>query len=399
MGNNEIISAAVYLFAKDENGEWCVLCGRRSGNDPRYCGGLMDVPCGLREFGETPVENALRELAEETGLRLSASDINVVEKQPWGNGNCGSNFFGVLEGCREPIGGDWEHEYVKWIKVSEIENLKWAYGMGEKALEYFNEYVKETMTINEETLRKIIRVALSEAIDERGTNMDSLYHFTSVDRVFDIINSGELRTSGMQPDKRNQKRYISFTRHKSRLEGFATPRRCNVRIEVDGRGLSNIRHSDTYPFEYYSPNRPWQKTWKIQGGPSAKKMYQDEKRAGHGGESDYMHQAEESFETYDTEIDIRKITREIDIYLPKEFINTLVSCEHRTGYHEIYDEMYDCLMHHSPLLNRTFVYTNMTDFNLQTNNRTPLADFYQKAREARFGGDRIMRRAMEESKK
>ena len=158
----DIISSAVYLFSKNEDGEWCVLCGKRSGNDPRHAGGLFGVPCGMRDFGESPGDTAIREVEEETGIKLAIGDIRFIERQPWGNGNVGANFYGVLGNCVEPSGGDWENEFFTWLPVSKVGDISWAYGMGEKVLEIFEKHVKRLMTINEKQLRKIIREALEQ---------------------------------------------------------------------------------------------------------------------------------------------------------------------------------------------------------------------------------------------
>lgn len=372
----DIISAAVYLFAKNENGEWCVLCGKRSGSDPRHCGGMFDVPCGLRELGESLTENALRELDEETGIRLSPNEIKFVEKQPWGNGNNGSNFIGILDRCIEPSGWDWEHEIVQWLPIKELDRVQWAYGMGDKAAELFAKFVKSDMTINENTLRKIIRETLLEMIGERGTNMDSLYHFTDEDSLRGIVGSGTLRTSGRQFDKRNRRRFISFTRHKSNLEGFAKPRECNVRIEVDGRGLSNIKGANTYPYEYYSPSRPWNKNFH-NGKDSANVMYLLARNGEFGGEGAYMHQAEESFETMDTELDISKITKSIDVLLPRNFFRRV----ERGGDPEVTrfeSILFACSTANNRLPNLIHVYENPNDFSMQTGKAMSLDEFLNR---------------------
>ena len=74
--------------------------------------------------------------------------------------------------------------------------------------------------ITEEILRGIIHDVIYEALSERGTNMDSLYHFTHIYSLPGIFNTNSLEASDMQFDKRNNKKFISFTRHKSGLEGF-----------------------------------------------------------------------------------------------------------------------------------------------------------------------------------
>lgn len=225
--------------------------------------------------------------------------------------------------------------------------------------------------ITEEVLRGIIHDVIYEALSERGTNMDSLYHFTHIYSLLGIFRLGALEASEAQRDKRNGKNFISFTRHKSSREGFAAARECNVRIEIDGDGLSSIKNSTIYPYEYYSPNRVWNRSH-YGDGRTAKSMYQDARKHKLHGECDYMHQAEESFEIDSYGIPIEGITREIDILVKgvgwdtSRILTNLVDSE-------------------SPLLNKTYVYTNKMDFDLQTDNKTDIFTF-EKQVSSHFGG-------------
>ena len=198
--------------------------------------------------------------------------------------------------------------------------------------------------ITEEVLRGIIHDVIYEALSERGTNMDSLYHFTYIYSLPGIFRLNALEASDMQRDKRNGKSFISFTRHKS----------------SNGDGLSNIRNSTVYPYEYYSPNRIWNQRH-YGDGRTAKSMYQDGKRRKLGGEFDYMHQAEESFEIDSYGIPIENITREIDI-----LITDIELMGDTKEIRSLFSELLDI---DSPLLNITYVYMSRRDFDLQTKNR------------------------------
>ena len=246
--------------------------------------------------------------------------------------------------------------------------------------------------ITENILRKIIRETLLEMIGEGGTNMHSLYHFTHFFRLPGIINSGKLRTNEFQGDKRNGKKFISFTRHKSNLEGFAMARECDVRIEVDGQKLSSLTSTDVYPFEYYSPKRPWNQ--RVYGGDrTAKFMYQQARKARQTGECDYMHQAEESFETTRDEIDIENIVIEIDILVENNFFDMVEKNDGNIRY--FLTNLASIKNTKSPLIGKTFVYMSEKDFSLQTQNKIPLAQFAQMilmAQNKDFG----MRKAVEQ---
>lgn len=163
-GDNDIISAAAYLFAKNKNGEWCVLCGKRSGNSKEHQGGMFDVPCGMREDGESIIQTAIRETYEESGIKLSPNDIKFIERQPWGQGNIGSNFMGIFNECI-PIGtGDYEHDFFRWIRVSDVGKYRWAYGMGNKIIDLFSRFVEkhEIKKHLYEIISESVKIALKE---------------------------------------------------------------------------------------------------------------------------------------------------------------------------------------------------------------------------------------------
>lgn len=137
-------SAAVFLFAQNEDGKWCILCGKRAGNDPKYNGGQFDVPCGEKEEGENPKDTAIRETFEETGIKLNPNILTYVEKHPWGDkdGNYGMNFYAICEECLKVQKGDFEHDFFKWLPVEEVKTLRWAFQMDEKIIKYFKAFVE-----------------------------------------------------------------------------------------------------------------------------------------------------------------------------------------------------------------------------------------------------------------
>jgi len=149
MGNSKnVVSAACFLFAKNENGEMCVLCGKRSGDDLLHYGGFFDVPCGVREYGEEPIDTAVRELKEEAGISISSSDLTFYGYQPWGgrSNKYGANFYALLDECIEIGQGDGEHDFFKWIPLKEVGNYLWAFYMNYIIFEiYQNIIVKQTL--------------------------------------------------------------------------------------------------------------------------------------------------------------------------------------------------------------------------------------------------------------
>lgn len=164
---SNIVSAAAYIFAKNTNGEWCVLCGKRSGNNPHHQGGLYDVPVGMREYNEDIADTARRETYEEAGINIPKNQFRFIEEQPWGNGvNVGSNFLVILDSCL-PIGkGDWEHEGFMWLPVNQVGQYSWAYGMGSVIVKFYKQFVdqKQRPTISESKLRQIVENTIRELL-------------------------------------------------------------------------------------------------------------------------------------------------------------------------------------------------------------------------------------------
>ena len=207
------------------------------------------------------------------------------------------------------------------------------------------------LRIDENTLRKIIRTALLEAIDEKGTNMQSLYHFTYLSRLVEIIESGRLMLHDADEYARNGRNYMSFTRHKSALEGFADARSLEVRIEVDGVALSNVRGGDVLSYEFYSPGGP--NDWHHE--PSAKTAYRNYLKKWHR-RNEYFNQAEESFEGNMDSVPVSVVKR-IDI-----LVENTTNLEH----------LKNIMATGSELIDKIFIYTDWRDYNLQTSKCTPI---------------------------
>lgn len=205
--------------------------------------------------------------------------------------------------------------------------------------------------INENTLRKIVRTALYEVINEIGTNMQSLYHFTFLSRFVEIVRSNCLMLHDADEYARNGRNYMSFTRHKSALEGFADARNLEVRIEADGTALSNVRGADVIPYEFYSPGGP--NDWRHEG--SAKTAYRNYLKKWHR-RNEYLNQAEESFQGDMESIPISVIKR----------VDILVTDTTNLGY------LKEIMQTGSELIDKIFIYTDWRDYNLQTNKCTPI---------------------------
>jgi hypothetical protein len=236
--------------------------------------------------------------------------------------------------------------------------------------------------ISENKLKKIISSVIEEQISERGTNLSSLYHFTDIHGLAGIMNRGAFELSSLQQDIRGGKNYMSFTRHKSPLEGFALPSRRSVRIEVIPELINSIHGKSIDSFEYYSPNmakkadkcNPWSNMSSDNGDISAKAAYRVTKRNPidwfNAEDAEFLNQAEEHLTSGKEFIDAEKAIKRIDIYA--EFDKAF--CQSYKEY--IYGEFLEVFqMANSPLYDKIFIYDNVRDFSLQTDNCTPIREY------------------------
>jgi len=117
-------SSAVYLYAKNNDGEWCVLAAKRN-KDWDDEGGKMNPPMGHRHKYESPEDGAVRECEEESGIKLNKKDLVLASKEDWG-----INFKIYLPGKTsdyKPSEGDGENSKFRWIPLSKVDDYEWAW--------------------------------------------------------------------------------------------------------------------------------------------------------------------------------------------------------------------------------------------------------------------------------
>lgn len=360
-------SSCSYIFCKNEDGSWCILCGRR-GNTAFSGRNLYNPPMGMKEFGETAVQCAVRECEEETGLSLPENLFKFVNSEEYGDGKMGANFVVVLDGVVEQYqtgNGDGENSKFEWIPVNYINNLQWAFNTNRTAIEIFEKYVHENEV-----------QSLSE-----HSNMKTLYHFTSIYSLREIVNSDELLGANYLKDYWDNNSHISLTRHKSNFEGFAfaNGRNYNVRIQFNIEKL-NSKHDvlDIKPMEFYSPKRHGKYTFDFDNpNGSSKAYYHSPKNRDENG-IEYHNQAEEGLQIKNDKYrpklkNIHKYIDRIDI-LFKEFNEVLKDYEGWNNVLSEYQEIGDsAFANYVPI----FVYTNARNFALQDKHCVKLKDMLE----------------------
>ncbi|CAL9406192.1 hypothetical protein SUDANB171_01557 [Streptomyces sp. enrichment culture] len=116
------LSAAVVVHDREQNR--VVLLRRGAG--ARFGSGLWDLPVGKCEPGEPVTRGAIRELYEETGLRVAAQDLrlaHVVHAAP-GIGSAAGFLTVVFVTERwsgEPVNREpGKHETVSWVAIDAL---------------------------------------------------------------------------------------------------------------------------------------------------------------------------------------------------------------------------------------------------------------------------------------
>ena len=66
------VTGCVFTFL---NGKWCVLANKRGEGTPDFQG-MWNMPCGYLDFNETTAEAVIREVYEETGVRLNPNFLH-----------------------------------------------------------------------------------------------------------------------------------------------------------------------------------------------------------------------------------------------------------------------------------------------------------------------------------
>ena len=131
------MATAIFVYCKDKDNNLYILASER-GKGAADFKGYWNCPCGYLEFGMTLLENAITECLQETGILVSADEVEFMDF----NDSITSNhqnvtFFYRLVVKNKTIDDfNFSHKYmeknevgeIKWIPLSEIDNYQWAFG-------------------------------------------------------------------------------------------------------------------------------------------------------------------------------------------------------------------------------------------------------------------------------
>lgn len=129
------VTGCVFTFL---NGKWCVLANKRGEGTPDFQG-MWNMPCGYLDFNETTAEAVIREVYEETGVRLNPNFLHFwkFNDSPAQNRqNVSFRYYALIDaqpgsisvGTGNDRGGEEDEvEAIGWIPLDSIDKYQWAF--------------------------------------------------------------------------------------------------------------------------------------------------------------------------------------------------------------------------------------------------------------------------------
>ena len=131
------VAVSCFVFTSID-GVWHVLANKRGDGTPDYQG-YWNAPCGYLDFDETTSEAAMREVYEETGIKLNKVTFFGFNDSPRDNHqNVTFRYYSIISDPQlvnisiNNRGGEInEVKDIKWIPITRISNYDWAFNHNE----------------------------------------------------------------------------------------------------------------------------------------------------------------------------------------------------------------------------------------------------------------------------
>ena len=130
-------SMAVSCFVLTKiNDQWCVLANQRGEGTPDFQG-CWNVPCGYLDYNETTKQAAIREVYEETGVKLNKVNFWMFNDAVDENRQNvtfryyaiipNPQFANITKQTRERGGEEGEVSKISWIPLTKLSKHQWAF--------------------------------------------------------------------------------------------------------------------------------------------------------------------------------------------------------------------------------------------------------------------------------
>jgi 8-oxo-dGTP pyrophosphatase MutT (NUDIX family) len=129
------VAVVLFAFAKNADGEWCVLANKRGSGTPNFQG-YWNAPCGYLDYNERGETAAVREALEETGISISADDITLLSTNTIPDEETQNVTFryGILLDKKtndlqfsKLLNEKNEVDDIEWVPFERINNYVWAF--------------------------------------------------------------------------------------------------------------------------------------------------------------------------------------------------------------------------------------------------------------------------------
>lgn len=162
------VATAVLLKDKD-SGRWYILAGQRGNGTPDYQG-YWNLPCGYLDYNEDTQDAAVREVFEETGIRLDKSQLKSFgsSSSPYENRqNVVFFYVAILNESTSSLPfstenmEDEEVSGLQWLPIDKCGTLRWAFDHDElinKILTKYSHLIKRNKEENLSDREKISKV-------------------------------------------------------------------------------------------------------------------------------------------------------------------------------------------------------------------------------------------------
>lgn len=131
------MATATFIFAKDKDGDWCIL-GSERGEEAADYQGYWNVVCGYLDFNESLAACAIRETHEELGVSLKETDLEFVRYNDNPKENRQNVTFYFCCFIKDKKAEDFKFSHkgnegkevglIKFIKIQDIKGYRWAFG-------------------------------------------------------------------------------------------------------------------------------------------------------------------------------------------------------------------------------------------------------------------------------